>query len=172
METIKQFIKESSATIGQLLIASQKTMSAAESCTGGMISASITGVAGSSAYYLGSVTSYAVSVKENVLHVPAETINKYGVVSEETAASMAKGILEITGSDYAVSTTGIAGPGGAEPNHPVGTVCIGIASQKNGKVSTKAYTILHEGDRSANILYFTAAALDKLCNEIKNNVTI
>ena len=89
------------ATVGRLLKASGKTLSVAESCTGGEISHLITSVPGSSAYYLGSVTSYAVSVKEKVLGVPAETVEKYGVVSGEVAAAMAEGVRRVTGSDYA-----------------------------------------------------------------------
>ena len=105
-------------TVGRLLKQSGKTLSAAESCTGGEISHLITSIPGSSAYYLGSVTSYAVEVKEKVLGVPAETIEKNGVVSSEVAAAMADGVRRLTGSDYSVATTGLAGPGacsGASP---------------------------------------------------------
>ena len=98
------------ATVGRLLKACGKTLSVAESCTGGEISHLITSVPGSSAYYLGSVTSYAVSVKEKVLGVPAETIERYGVVSSEVAAAMAEGVRRVTGSDYAVSVQGVRRP--------------------------------------------------------------
>ena len=145
------------ATVGRLLKASGKTLSAAESCTGGMISHLITSVPGASAYYLGSVTSYAVSVKEKVLGVPAETVGKYGVVSSEVAAAMAEGVRRVTGSDYAVSTTGLAGPDGDEFN-PVGTVWIGVAGP-NGTKTTKR---LYKNDRKRNIERFAAAALDAL----------
>ena len=145
------------ATVGRLLKVSGKTLSAAESCTGGMISHLITSVPGASAYYLGSVTSYAVSVKEKVLGVPAETVGKYGVVSSEVAAAMAEGVRRVTGSDYAVSTTGLAGPDGDEFN-PVGTVWIGVAGP-NGTKTTKR---LYKNDRKRNIERFAAAALDAL----------
>ena len=145
------------ATVGRLLKACGKTLSAAESCTGGEISHLITSVPGSSAYYLGSVTSYAVSVKENVLGVPAETVEKFGVVSAEVAAAMAEGVRRVTGSDYAVSTTGLAGPDGDAFN-PVGTVWIGVAGPKGTKTVKKNF----KNDRKRNIERFAAAALDFL----------
>jgi nicotinamide-nucleotide amidase len=145
------------ATIGRLLKASGKTLSVAESCTGGEISHLITSVPGSSAYYLGSVTSYAVSVKERVLGVPAETVERFGVVSGEVAAAMAEGVLRVTGSDYAVSTTGLAGPDGDAFN-PVGTVWIGVA----GPRGTKTVKRLFKNVRKRNIERFAASALDFL----------
>ena len=145
------------ATVGRLLKASGRTLSIAESCTGGEISHLITSVPGSSAYYLGSVTSYAVSVKEKVLGVPAETIERYGVVSGEVVAAMAEGVRRLTGSDYAVSTTGLAGPDGDAFN-PVGTVWIGVAGPRGTKTVKKNY----RNDRKRNIERFAAAALDFL----------
>ncbi len=145
------------ATIGRLLKASEKTLSVAESCTGGEISHLITSVPGSSAYYLGSVTSYAVSMKERVLGVPAETVERFGVVSGEVAAVMAEGVRRVTGSDYAVSTTGLAGPDGDAFN-PVGTVWIGVA----GPRGTKTVKRLFKNDRKRNIERFAASALDFL----------
>ena len=145
------------ATVGRLLKASGRTLSVAESCTGGMISHLITSVPGASAYYLGSVTSYAVSVKERVLGVPAEIVERYGVVSGEVAAAMAEGVRRVTGSDYAVATTGLAGPDGDEFN-PVGTVWIGVA----GPGGTKSVRRLFKNDRKRNIERFASAALDAL----------
>jgi nicotinamide-nucleotide amidase len=145
------------ATVGRLLKATGKTLSAAESCTGGEISHLITSVPGSSAYYLGSVTSYAISVKEKVLGVPAETIERCGVVSGEVAAAMAEGVRRVTGSDYAVSTTGLAGPDGDAFN-PVGTVWIGVAGPRGTKTVRKIY----KNDRKRNIERFAASALDFL----------
>ena len=145
------------ATVGRLLKKAGMTLSAAESCTGGEISHLITSVPGSSAYYLGSVTSYAVSVKEKVLGVPAETIEKFGVVSGEVAAVMAEGVRKVTGSDYAVSTTGLAGPDGDAFN-PVGTVWIGVAGPKGTKTLKKQF----RHDRKRNIQRFAAEALNFL----------
>ncbi len=145
------------ATIGRLLKATGKTLSAAESCTGGEISHLITSVPGSSAYYLGSVTSYAVSVKEHVLGVPAGTVETAGVVSSEVAGAMAEGVRKVTGSDYAVSTTGLAGPDGDAFN-PVGTVWIGVAGPKGTKTLKKQF----RHDRKRNIQRFAAEALNFL----------
>lgn len=143
--------------IGTIFRGSGMTLSAAESCTGGMISALITSVPGASEYYLGSVTSYAVSVKCGVLGVPPETVATYGVVSSEVAAAMAEGVRKLTGSTYAVATTGLAGPAGDERN-PVGTVWIGIAGPNGTSTATRVY----KNDRKRNIERFTSAALDEL----------
>ncbi|MBQ9193054.1 MAG: CinA family nicotinamide mononucleotide deamidase-related protein [Bacteroidales bacterium] len=145
------------ATLGRLFKSAGMTLSAAESCTGGEISHLITSVPGSSAYYLGSVTSYAVSVKERVLGVPADTIERFGVVSSEVAAAMAEGVRRVTGSDYAVSTTGLAGPDGDACN-PVGTVWIGVAGPSGVKTLKKHF----RHDRKRNIQRFAAEALDFL----------
>lgn len=144
-------------TVGALLKQAGKTLSAAESCTGGEIAHLITSVPGSSAYFLGSVTSYAVSVKEQVLGVPAACIAEHGVVSSEVAAAMAEGVRRLTGSDYAVSTTGLAGPSGDERN-PVGTVWIGVATPRGTRTASYCY----KSDRKRNIERFAAAALNFL----------
>jgi len=143
--------------VGALLRGTGKTLSAAESCTGGEIAHLITSVPGSSEYFLGSVTSYAIAVKEKVLGVPAETIEKYGVVSSEVAAAMAEGVRRTLGSTYSVATTGLAGPGGDE-NNPVGTVWIGVSGPKGTITVTKNY----KNDRKRNIERFAATALDEL----------
>ena len=145
------------SAIGKMLREAGKTLSAAESCTGGEIAHLITSVAGSSAYFLGSVTSYAVSVKESVLGVPADTVNRFGVVSSEVAAAMAEGVRKLTGSDFAVSTTGLAGPGGDDQN-PVGTVWIGIS----GPLGTRTVRYRYSNDRKRNIERFAASALNAL----------
>lgn len=149
--------------IGKLLLASGRTLSAAESCTGGMISELITSVPGCSAYYLGSVTSYAIPVKEKVLGVPAETVETFGVVSSEVAAAMAEGVRRLMGSDFAVATTGIAGPGGGSPDKPVGLVWIGVASEKG----TETRSLICDGDRRHNIEQFAAAALHLLWETVQ-----
>lgn len=148
--------------IGRVLTASGKTVSAAESCTGGTISELLTSVAGSSAYYLGSVTSYANSVKSGVLGVAPEIIERYGAVSSECVAAMAEGVRKLTGSDFSVATSGIAGPGGGSEEKPVGTVWIGISSQN----STETMKLQFKGDRKRNIERFAAYALDLLRKKI------
>lgn len=104
------------------------TIATAESCTGGLVAAALTSVPGSSESVAGGVVSYLPSVKRRVLGVDGETIERHGVVSCETAAAMATGARALLESDLAVSTTGIAGPGGAEDGKPVGTVCFAVAT--------------------------------------------
>ena len=153
--------------IGRLLAANGKTLSTAESCTGGTISAMITSVPGSSGYFLGSVTSYANSVKTGVLGVPAEIIENYGAVSSQCVAAMAEGVRKLTGSDYSVATSGIAGPGGATADKPVGLVWIGVSSDKG----TETFSAVFKSDRKRNIERFASTAMNylrvKLVNELK-----
>ena len=154
------------SAVGDLLKAYGKTLSTAESCTGGMISSLITSVAGSSEYFLGSVTSYANEVKENVLGVPAEIIAEHGAVSSECVAAMAEGVRRITSSDYSVATSGIAGPGGGSEEKPVGTVWIGVSSD-NG---TETFRLKFNSDRKRNIERFSSSALHILINKIKKEL--
>ena len=100
-------------------------LAVAESCTGGLVSAAVTDIAGISQVYAGSITSYENAVKENLLKVPRQVLETVGAVSEECAGFMAKGVAGAMNCSAAVSTTGIAGPAGAVPGKPVGTVCIG-----------------------------------------------
>ena len=143
--------------LGRLLNSLGKTVSCAESCTGGEIAHLFTSVSGSSAYFLGSVTSYAVSVKEKVLGVPAEVIERHGVVSSEVAEVMAKGVRKLTGSDFSVSTTGLSGPGGDGIN-PVGTVWVGV----DGPLGPRTCRFNYHNDRKRNIERFASAALNFL----------
>ncbi|MGN0651327.1 MAG: CinA family protein [Oscillospiraceae bacterium] len=103
-------------------------VSTAESCTGGMISAAITAIPGSSAVIELGFCSYSNRIKQEFLGVSAETLDKYTEYSIQCAAEMAQGAKNAAGSDYAVSTTGVAGPAGGSERHPVGEVCIGISS--------------------------------------------
>ena len=152
--------------IGNYLKKSKLTLSAAESCTGGQISHLITMVSGSSAYYLGSVTSYAIPVKEKVLGVPSATIRDNGVVSSEVAAAMAEGVRKLTGSTYSVATTGLAE--GGDDRYPEGTVWIGVSGPKGTK--TRIYHCDH--GRKGNIRRFAQVALEFLETYINNDVTL
>lgn len=154
--------------IGRLLLKHGKTVSAAESCTGGTISALFTGIPGSSGFYLGSVTSYANSVKTGVLGVSEEIIAKHGAVSSECVAAMAEGIRRITGSDFSVATSGIAGPGGGSNDKPVGLVWIGVSSQSG----TETLKMTFKGDRKRNIERFASSALDTLRKKIIRDLNI
>jgi len=152
--------------IKELLAGSGKTLSVAESCTGGMISHLITTVSGSSEYYLGSVTSYAVPVKNKVLGVGLQTIEDNGIVSSAVAAEMAEGVRELTGSTFSVSTTGWADSTGDE-REPAGTVWVGIS----GPAGTETFRFHSDGTRKQKIGRFARFALRKLavyiCNYLK-----
>lgn len=150
------------ACIGRMLSKAGKTLSAAESCTGGTISAMFTSVPGSSEYYLGSVTSYANSVKTGVLGVSPEIIAEHGAVSSECVAAMAEGVRKLTGSDFSVATSGIAGPGGGTNEKPVGLVWIGVSSEKG----TETYNLLFKSDRKRNIERFASSAINLLRKKI------
>lgn len=117
-------------TLGERLLENGKTVATAESCTGGNIAHLITLVAGSSRYYKGSVVSYANEVKEKVLGVRAGDLQQYGAVSEEVVKQMAEGVKRLLKTDYAIATTGIAGPSGGSDEKPVGTVWIAVAEER------------------------------------------
>jgi nicotinamide-nucleotide amidase len=108
------------------------------------------------------VTSYANYVKQNVLGVPQEILEKHGAVSSECVAAMAEGVRRITGTDYAVATSGIAGPGGGSDEKPVGTVWIGVSSEKG----TETYRLRFNSDRKRNIERFASSALHILLKKL------
>ena len=112
--------KELQEIIGEILRSKNLTLSIAESFTGGLISDWITDIPGSSDHFLGSITSYSNTSKIRELGVLKETLDRFGAVSEQTAKEMSLGVQNIYGSDCAISSTGIAGPGGATDNKPVG----------------------------------------------------
>ena len=141
------------------------TIACAESCTGGKVAQLITGVAGASAYFLGGVVSYANSVKEQVLGVNAKDLATYGAVSETVACQMAQGVRRVTGAQYALSTTGIAGPDGGTKEKPVGTVWIGVAGP-NGVHATK---YVFSRTRERNIGRAAIQALRDLLAEIEKD---
>ena len=117
--------------IGKLLKSKNKTVSTAESCTGGYIAHLITSVAGSSDYFKGSIISYSNDVKQKMLNVSETTLSNFGAVSEETVAEMLKGLLEKLNTDYGIAVSGIMGPGGGTENKPVGTVWIAVGTSSN-----------------------------------------
>jgi nicotinamide-nucleotide amidase len=115
------------ARVGRALEARGETLAVAESCTGGLLGSTVTGVAGSSAYFAGGVLAYTDRVKRRLLAVSRESLERHGAVSESVASAMARHVRDETGADWAVSTTGYAGPTSDDPDIPVGTVYIGIA---------------------------------------------
>ena len=139
------------------------TVAAAESCTGGAVASRITSVAGSSAYFQGSVVAYANDVKADVLGVPRSILDNPGAVSEACARAMAEGARARLGATIAVSTTGIAGPDGGTARKPVGLVYIGIASDRGTSVEEHHFT----GDRGAVIAAATEGALALLIETVE-----
>ena len=133
----------------------------AESCTGGQISKTVTDLAGVSAAFFGGVVSYANEIKEKLLGVRHKTLEKYGAVSEQTAAEMATGAVRALGADFSVAVTGIAGPDGGSEEKPVGLVYIACAN-KNGNV--KVTKNLFSGDRKAVRDQTTKTALQMLAD--------
>ncbi|AGF76969.1 competence/damage-inducible protein CinA-like protein [Desulfocapsa sulfexigens DSM 10523] len=128
------------SVVGELLQKRNKKLSVAESCTGGLISYLVTSIAGSSAYYLGGVTSYADSMKTTYLDVDESTLKTYGAVSKEVATAMVEGMRKQSSADISLSVTGIAGPDGGSVEKPVGTVFIGIADQEDTRVERFLFT--------------------------------
>ena len=154
------------ATIGAMLLATGKSIAVAESCTGGLVASRLTDVPGSSSYFLQGFVVYSNQAKQKSLGVPKELIESFGAVGEEVARAMATGCLEKSGADYAVSTTGIAGPGGGTAEKPVGMICLAIANKRSGSVLSK--TLFMQGDRERNKLRFSEAALRELWECLRN----
>lgn len=119
--------EEAESELARLLEGKGKTIATAESCTGGNIAHHITLRPGSSSYFKGSVVSYANEVKINVLGVDKRNIEKHGAVSQEVVEQMAEGVTKVIGTNYAVATSGIAGPGGGSDEKPVGTVWMAVS---------------------------------------------
>ena len=140
-----------------------ETLAVAESCTGGAIASKFTAQAGASAYFLCGVVSYSNESKSNVLGVKMSDIAQYGAVSEQVAIAMAQGVKGVSGANFAISTTGIAGPSGGSKEKPVGTVWIGIATP------SKCYAVKKNcgTDRSQIISRATAYAISMLYEELK-----
>jgi nicotinamide-nucleotide amidase len=151
--------------IGNLLVSEQKTVSTAESCTGGEIAHMITSVHGSSAYYNGSVVAYANSAKTELLDVPKDLIEKYGAVSEEVVRAMAIGAKNRLKTDFAVATSGIAGPDGGTEEKPVGTLWMAVASANEVIAEKRVFG----NERLNNIRRFSLAALNLLRKQLINS---
>lgn len=149
--------------IHQRLTDMGRTLSVAESCTGGAISSRFTAMPGASAYFLAGVVAYQNAIKESLLGVKSDSLREWGAVSEAVARQMAEGIRKVSGSDYALSTTGIAGPTGGSDQKPVGTVWIALATPQ----TTVAQLYQCGTDRSQIIGSATTYALQMLEKELR-----
>ncbi len=152
------------ARLNQLLVkAPLLTIATAESCSGGEVAHRITSVAGSSIYFLGGIVAYANEAKRSLLDVPQAVLDTVGAVSDACARAMAEGARSAFGADYAVSTTGIAGPGGATARKPVGLVYVALA----GPNGTECHDHRFPGERRAVIDAAAEAALRLLVDRIE-----
>ena len=166
-ETLQQLVKDYLVTdldepmekvTGKLLIARNKTVSTAESCTGGYIAHLLTTIPGSSAFYVGSVVSYSYKAKENLLNVSKSVLETKGAVSEDVVIQMAKGALASIQSDYVIAVSGIMGPDGGLPDKPVGTVWIAVGNKNN----IEAQKLYFRFDRERNTQLTATNALNML----------
>ena len=166
-------LDKTAENVVQLLESINSAAATAESCTGGLLSGALTSVSGASGVFGFGVCTYANEAKMKLLGVKEKTLADFGAVSIETAVEMAEGVRKLSGADYGVSTTGIAGPTGGTADKPVGTVCIGISSEKGAYA--KRFVFDGEmfrgiGDkRTAIRLEAVYTALDLLKKEIENH---
>ena len=144
--------------VGNMLRQRQKTVAAAESCTGGYLGHRLTNVPGSSDYFLLSIVAYHNNQKISLLHVPEDLLDKYGAVSSEAACAMAEGIRKRSSADYGLAITGIAGPGGGTADKPVGLVYTALAGQNHTEVKKNLFL----GDREIIKFQSSQKALDML----------
>jgi nicotinamide-nucleotide amidase len=151
--------------LAELLTGQGKTVSVAEACTCGLVGYMLGTVPGSSRYFPGGVIAYTGGLKQSILGVSDELYNTKGSVSEEMAIAMAKGVRDLTGTDYAISTTGVTGPGQGRSGLAVGTFWIGL-SAKDG--ADTAVEINFGSDRDGNKRGAAQAAIDLLGNRLKN----
>jgi len=147
-----------SQVVGELLKSKKSMVSVAESCTGGLISHEITSVSGSSEWFKGAVIAYSNEIKEKILHVKSQTLEEHGAVSEQVVRQMAEGVREIMGTEYAIATSGVAGPTGGTPEKPVGMVWIAVS----GPGETVSNVFQLASDRGRNITRASLTALDML----------
>ena len=149
--------------VGTWLAARQSMLATAESCTGGWISTAVTAVAGSSAWFDRGFVTYSYEAKQELLGVSADTLARHGAVSEAVVREMVAGTLRSSRADIAVAVSGIAGPGGATPGKPVGTVCFAWGLADHGIFSE---TLHFPGDRRAVRLATVRHALGALAERI------
>jgi len=161
-------LAELAGNLAATMATSDSRLACAESCTGGLAAAAITGIPGSSSYFAGGVVAYSNEAKKNMLGVTDATINQAGAVSEATAMAMANGAARAFGADFAFSITGVAGPGGGSAEKPVGTVWFGFYAR--GVVSAEAR--LFAGDRAAVREAAAAFALEKMADTVRSTIEL
>ncbi len=163
MSLIDDEIVALAADLGRRLASRRAFVTAAESCTGGLVAGAITAVAGSSGWFQRGFVTYSNEAKTEMLGVPAATLGRHGAVSEATARAMAEGALRMSRADYAVAITGVAGPDGGTPAKPVGMVCFAWA-ERDGTTTTATKRL--PGDRGAVRRASVIIALQGLIDKI------
>ncbi len=155
-----------SRQIGDILYSSGITLGTAESCTGGRIAQAIMAIPGASNYFKGGVICYTNDVKTNVLGVQQTTLEAHTAVSEEVAREMVEGAIRTLGVDYAISATGVAGPGGGTPENPVGTIWIGYGS----KDDIRTFKLTENFGRDINLAIATNKAMHLMLDFINEKL--
>ncbi len=150
--------------LAELMVSKGRTVSAAEACTCGLVGYMLSTVAGSSRYFPGGVIAYVGGLKQSVLGVPDEMYETKGSVSPEVAIAMAKGVRELTGTDYAISTTGVTGPTVGKSGLPIGSFYIGLAGPDGLEMAERIQT--DAGERDGNKRQAAQAVLDLLGRQV------
>lgn len=153
-----------SRQIGDILYASGLTIGTAESCTGGRISEAIIAIPGSSDYYKGGIVAYTDEVKERILGVPHEILEEYTAVSEEVARKMVLGTINTIDVDFAIASTGYAGPGGGTKDNPVGTIWLAYGN----KEEVRTFKLTEDFGRDINLAIATNKAIRLMLDFLKN----
>lgn len=153
-----------SRQIGDILYASGLTIGTAESCTGGRISEAIIAIPGSSDYYKGGVVAYTDEVKERILGVPHEILEEYTAVSEEVARQMVLGTINTIDVDFAIASTGYAGPGGGTKDNPVGTIWLAYGN----KEEVRTFKLTEDFGRDINLAIATNKAIRLMLDFLKD----
>ena len=153
-----------SRQIGDILYASGLTIGTAESCTGGRISEAIIAIPGSSDYYKGGIVAYTDEVKERILGVPHEILEEYTAVSEEVARQMALGTINTIDVDFAIASTGYAGPGGGTKDNPVGTIWLAYGN----KEEVRTFKLTEDFGRDINLAIATNKAIRLMLDFLKD----
>ena len=153
-----------SRQIGDILYASGLTIGTAESCTGGRISEAIIAIPGSSDYYKGGIVAYTDEVKERILGVPHEILEEYTAVSEEVARQMVLGTINTIDVDFAIASTGYAGPGGGTKDNPVGTIWLAYGN----KEEVRTFKLTEDFGRDINLAIATNKAIRLMLDFLKD----
>ena len=162
------FSKKDMIKLQNLLRKSKKTITTAESCTGGLVASLITKISGSSDIFNGSIVTYSNSIKNKELGVLNESLDKFGAVSKQVVSEMLDGVLKKFEADFAIAISGIAGPNGGTKNKPVGTIVIGIASNNNNIKKIKTYHL--KGSRISIQKQSANIALSKILKFVSKTI--